>query len=261
MVYLKKIKWGHIQLLSIITVTLIHSHTPLGFLEWSWCLSDLDYRKERRNTGLWLISKIEQGGGFISNHRKKNQGMWRIYLLINTTNIHLDSILKSITLPTNVRLVKAMVFPVVMYECESWTLKKAERRRTDAFELWCWRSPLDSTEIKPVNPKGSQLWIFIGRADAEAEAPILWLPERADSLEKTLMLGKIEGRKRRGRDRGWDGWMASLTQWTWVWANSRRWWWTGKPGVLQSMGSQRVGHGWVTDSNIHLGIQCPQVLV
>ena len=154
-----------------------------------------------------------------------------------------------------------MVFPVVMYECESWTLKKAERRRTDAFELWCWRSPLDSTEIKPVNPKGSQPWVFIGRTDAEAEVPILWPPERADSLEKTLMLGKIEGRKRRGRDRGWDGWMASLTQWTWVWANSRRWWWTGKPGVLQSMGSQRVGHDWVIDSNIHLGVRCPQVLV
>ena len=104
--------------------------------------------------------------------------------------------------------------------------------------------PLDSKEIKPINPKGSQPWIFLGRTDAEAEVPILW---PADSLEKTLMLGKIEGRKKRGHDRGWDGWMASLTQWTWVWANSRRWWWTGKPGVLQSMGSQRVGHDLATE--------------
>ena len=84
---------------------------------------------------------------------------------------NLDSILKSrgITLPTKVRLVKAMVFPVVIYGCESWTVKKAERRRIDAFELWCW-------EIQPVYPKGYQSWMFIGRTDAEAETPILWPP-------------------------------------------------------------------------------------
>ena len=74
------------------------------------------------------------------------------------------------------------------------------------------------------------------------------LMQRADSLEKTLMLGMIEGSKRRD-DRGWDGWMASLTQWTWIWASSRSWWWTGKPGRLQFMGSQRVGHNWVTELN------------
>ena len=95
---------------------------------------------------------------------------------------NLDSIFKSrdITLPTEVRLVKAMVFPVVMYGCESWTVKKAERRRNDAFELWCWRilfsSPLDCKEIQPVHPKGDQSWVFIGRTDAEAEAPMLWPP-------------------------------------------------------------------------------------
>ena len=94
----------------------------------------------------------------------------------------LDSIFKSrdITLPTKVRLVKAMVFPVVMYGCESWTVKKAECRRIDAFELWCWRRllrvPLDCKEIPPVHPKGDQSWVFIGRADVEAEAPILWPP-------------------------------------------------------------------------------------
>ena len=90
---------------------------------------------------------------------------------------NLDSILKSrdITLPTKVCLVKGMVFPVVMYGCESWTIKKAECRRIDAFELWCWRrleSPLDSKEIQPVHPKGDQSWVFIGRTDAEAETTI-----------------------------------------------------------------------------------------
>ena len=94
---------------------------------------------------------------------------------------NLDSIFKSrdITLPTKVRLVKAMVFTVVMYRCESWTVKKAEGRRIDAFELWCWRtleSPLDCKEIQPVHPKGDQSWVFIGRTDAKAETPVLWPP-------------------------------------------------------------------------------------
>ena len=92
-----------------------------------------------------------------------------------------DSIFKSrdITLPTKVRLVKAMVFPVVMCGCESWTVKKAERQRIDAFELWCWRrleSPLDCKEIQPVHSEGDQPWDFFGRNDAKAEAPVLWTP-------------------------------------------------------------------------------------
>ena len=96
---------------------------------------------------------------------------------------NLDSIFKSrdITLPTKVHLVRAMVFPVVMYGCESWTLKKAERRRIDAFGLWCWRrllnSSLDCKEIQPVHPKGDQSWVFFGRTDVEAETPILWPPD------------------------------------------------------------------------------------
>ena len=95
---------------------------------------------------------------------------------------HLDTILKSrnITLSTNVHLVKAMVFPVVMYGCDSWTIKKAECRRIHAFELWCWRrllSPLDCKEIQPVHPKGDQSWVFIGMTDVEAETPILWPPD------------------------------------------------------------------------------------
>ena len=94
---------------------------------------------------------------------------------------NLDSILKSrdITLPTKVRLVKDVVFLIVMYGCESWTVKKAERQSTDAFELWCWRSlesPLDWKEIQPVHSKGDQSWVFIGRTDAKAEIPILWPP-------------------------------------------------------------------------------------
>ena len=92
------------------------------------------------------------------------------------------SILKSrnITLPTKVRLVRAMVFPVVIHGCESWTIKKAECHRIDAFGLWCWRrllSPLDCKEIQPVHPKGDQSWVFIGRTDAKAETPILWPPD------------------------------------------------------------------------------------
>ena len=96
---------------------------------------------------------------------------------------NLESIFRSrdITLPIKVRLVKSMVFPVVMYGCESWTVKKVEHRRTDAFELWCWRrlleSPLDCKEIKLVNCQGNESLIFIGRTDAEAETPVLWLPD------------------------------------------------------------------------------------
>ena len=157
---------------------------------------------------------------------------------------NLDSILKSrdITLQTKVCLVKAMVFPVVMYGCERCTIKKAECQRIDAFELWCWKrlkSPLDCKEIQPVNPKGNQSWILIGRTDAGGETPILratWCEEltywkRPWCWDRLKVVGE-------GDDRGWDGWMASLTRWTWVWASSASWWWTGKPGVLHSMGSQ-----------------------
>ena len=116
---------------------------------------------------------------------------------------NLNSIFKSrdITLLTKVRLVKVMVFPVVLYGCESWTVWKAEHQRIDAFKLWCWRrllSPLDCKEIKPANPKGNQPWLFFGRTGVEG--PIFGHPmQRADSLEKTPMLGKVEGRRRRGQ--------------------------------------------------------------
>ena len=131
---------------------------------------------------------------------------------------NLDSLLKSrdITLSTKVPLVKAMVFPVVMYGCESWTIKKAECRRIDAFELWCWRrlvfeSPLDCKEIQPVNPKGNQSWIFIGRTDAEAEAPLLWPPDAKSRLiRKDPDAGKDWGQEEKGMTEnemvGWHHW-------------------------------------------------------
>ena len=112
----------------------------------------------------------------------------------------LDSILKSrdITLPTKVHPVKAMVFPVVLYGCKCWTIKKAEHRSIDAFELWCWKrllrgtleSPLDCKENQPVHPKGNQSWIFIGRTDAEAETPVLWLPDENWLIGKDPDAGK-----------------------------------------------------------------------
>ena len=120
---------------------------------------------------------------------------------------NLDNIFKSrdITLPTKVRLVKVMVFPVVMYGCESWSVKKAEYRRIDVFELWwCWtlESPLDCKEIQPVHSEGDQPWDFFERNDAKAETAYFgYLMRRVDSLEKTLMLGGIEGRRRRERQK------------------------------------------------------------
>ena len=146
----------------------------------------------------FLGSKISADGD--CSHEIKRQ----LFLGRNAMT-NLDSILKSIdiTLLTEGHLVKVMVFPVVRYGCESWTIKKAERQRIDAFELWCWRrlfeSPLDCKEIKPIIPKENQSWIFIVRTNTETEAPILGhLMQRADSLGKTLMLGKNEGRRRRG---------------------------------------------------------------
>ena len=101
-------------------------------------------------------------------------------------------------------------------------------------------SPLDCIEIKPVNPKRNQPWIFIGRTDAEAEAPILWPPDEEPTHWRRPWCWERLRTGREGDDREWDSWMASPTQRTWVWASSRSWWWTEKPGVLQSMGLQRV---------------------
>ena len=180
------------------------------------------------------------------------------------TNV--DSIFKSrdITLSTKVCLVKAMVFPGVMYGCESWTVKKAERRRIYAFELWCWRRLLrvpwpakksNQSILKETSPgyslEGLMLKLklqYLGH-----------LTRRADSFEKTLRKKKKEKKRPwcwerlrvggEGDDRGWDGWMVSQTQWTWVWVDFRSWWWTWRPGVVQFMGSQIVRHNWAIELN------------
>ena len=149
-----------------------------------------------------------------------------------------------------------MVSPVVMYGCECQTIKKVEHQRIDAFEVWCWRRFLrvpwtarrsNQSILKEISPEYSSEGLmlklklhFFGH-----------LMQRTDSLEKTLILGKIEDRGE-GDDRGWDGWMASLTWWTWVWASFGSWWWTGKPEVLQSIGSKRVGHDWATELSLDM---------
>ena len=165
---------------------------------------------------------------------------------------NLDGILKSIdiTLLTKVHLVKAMVFPVVMYGHENWSIKKVECWRIDGFELWCWRRLL---KFSWTARRSNQSILKEISSEYSLEGLMLKLKlqyfghlmRRTGSLEKTLMLGKIEGRRRRD-DRGWAGLMASPTLWTWVWASFRSWWWTGKTGMLKSVGSQKGGHNWVT---------------
>ena len=140
-----------------------------------------------------------------------------------------------------------MVSPVVMCGYESWTTKKAEHWRTDAFELWCWRRLLrvpstarrsNQSILKEFGPEYSwKDWCWSWNSNTLAT----WCKELTH-----LKRLKVGGE---GDDRGWDGWMVSPTQWTWVWVNSRSWWWTGKPGVLQSMGSQKVRHDWATELN------------
>ena len=166
-----------------------------------------------------------------------------------------NSILKSrdITLPTKVHLVKAIVFPVVIYGCESWTVNKAECRRTDAFELWCWRRLL---RVPWTARRSNQSILKEISSGCSLEGLMLKLKlqyfdhlmRRADSLEKTLMLGGIRGRRRRGRQRmRWlDGITDSMDT---VWVNSGSWWWTGRPGVLRFMGSQWIRYDWATELN------------
>ena len=148
-----------------------------------------------------------------------------------------------------------MVFPVVMYGYESWTTEKAECQGIDGFELWCWTKLLrvpwtarrsNQSILKEISPDYSLERLMLKLKLQYFDH----LMRRIDSLEKTwCWLGLKAGRE--GDNRGWDGWMASLTQWTWVWVNSGSWWWTGRPGVLRPlMGSQRVGHDWATSLSI-----------
>ena len=138
-----------------------------------------------------------------------------------------------------------------MYGCESWAVKKAEHGRIDTFELWYWRRLLrvpwtarrsNQSFPKEISP-GMSLEGLMLKLKLQYFGHLM---QRVDSLEKTLMLRGIGGGGG-GDNRGWDGWMASLTRWTWVWVNPGSWWWTGRPGVLPFMGLQRVGHDWVTE--------------
>ena len=194
---------------------------------------------------LFLLGSKITANGDCSHEIKKR------LLLGRKVMTNLDKILQSrdITLPTKVRLVKALVFPVVMYGCESWTIKKAECWRIDAFELWCWRrllrAPWTARRSNQSIPRKSVLNIHWkdGCWSWNSKTLATWYKElthwkRPWSWERLKAGGEADGR-------GWDSWMASLTQWTWVWVSSGRW--TGKPGVLQSTGLKIVGHNWMTE--------------
>ena len=157
---------------------------------------------------------------------------------------NLNSLLKSrdIPLPTKVHLVKAMVFPVVMYGCESWAIKKAEHQRIDAFELWCWRRLL---RIRWTARRSNQSILKILKIcwkdwcwSLNSSTLATWW-EELTHLKRLWCWARLKVGGE-GDNRGWDGWMASPTQWTRVWVNSGSWWWTGTPGLLPSTGSQRV---------------------
>jgi len=183
------------------------------------------------------------GGSKITADGDCSHEMKRHLLLGRKAMTNLDSILKSrdITLPTKVHLVKTMVFPVVMYGCESWTIKKAECGRIDAFELWCWRRLLrvlwtarrsNQSILKEISHEYTLEGLML-KLKLQSFGHLM---RRTDSLEKTLMLGKIEGRRRRGLQR--MRWLDDVTDSVDISFGS--WWWTGKPDMLQSMGSQRV---------------------
>ena len=166
---------------------------------------------------------------------------------------NLDNMLKSrdMTLPRKAHIVKAMVLPVVMYGWESWTIKKAESQRIDAFELWCWRRLLrvpwtarrsNQSILKEVSPEYSLEGLML-KLKLQYLGHLMRTNWKRPWCWERL---KVRGE---GDDRGWDGWMESPMWWTWIWVGSWSWWWTEKPGMLQSMGSQRVGHDWVTEPN------------
>ena len=168
---------------------------------------------------------------------------------------NLDSILKSrdITLPTKVCLIKSMIFPVVMYGCESWTVKKTEWFKIDNFEVWFWRRllrvPWTSRRSNQSILRRSVLGVHWKDSCWSWNSSTLATSCEELTHWKRPLCWEGLGAGSEGDDRGWDGWMASLTQWTWVWVNSRSWWWTGRPGVLWFMGSQRIRHNWVTELN------------
>ena len=157
-------------------------------------------------------------------------------------------------MPIKVHIVKAMVFLVVMYGCESW--KEVWEPKNSCFQTVVLEKTLENPlDSKEVNPKGDQSWAFIGRTDVEAENSntlATWC-EALTHLKRPWCWERLRAGGE-GDNRGWDGWMASPTQWTWVWVGSRSWCWTGRPVVLQLMGSQRIRHDWVTELNSESGM-------
>ena len=187
----------------------------------------------------------------IHNHSFKNHHEIKRHLLLGKkTMIKLDNVLKSrnITLPTKICLVKATVFPVVTYGCDSWTIKKAEHWRIDDFELWClrllrvpWTARRSNQSIlKEISP-GCSLEGLMLKLKPQYFGPDAknWLIWKNHDWERLKVGGKEE-------DRGWDGWMASSTQWAWVWVNSGSWWWTGRPGIAAVHGVAK-SWTWLSD--------------
>ena len=201
-----------------------------------------------------IVANFIFGGSKITADGDCSHEIKRRLLLGRKVMTNLDSIFKSrdITLPTKVCLVKAMVFPVVMYGWEldykeNWVLKN-----------WCFgtvvlektlESPLDCKEIQPVHPKGDQSWISCLLEGLMLKLKLQYLATWCEELTHWKRPWCWERLRAGGEgdDRGWDGWMVSPTWWTWVWVTSRSWWWTGRPGVLQFMGSLRVRHDWATE--------------
>ena len=184
------------------------------------------------------------GGSKITADGDCSHEIKRCLLLGRKTMTNLDSILtiRDITLPTKVHPVKPMVFPVVTYRCESWTIKKAECQRVDAFELWCWRRLLrvpwtarrsNQSFLKEISPEYSLVGLIL-KLKLQYFGHLIW---RMTHWKRPWCWERLKAGGE-GNDRRWDGWMASPTWWTWVWVSSRSSWWTGKPGMLQSMGSQ-----------------------
>ena len=207
----------------------------------SW---QIDGEKMETVTGFIL------GGSKITEDGNCSHEIKRCLLLGRKAMTNLDSILKSRHHVAN----KGPSNQSYGFSSSHVWMWELDYKENWAPKNWCFwtvvlektlESPLDCKEIKPVNTEGSQSRIFIGRTDAEDEAPILWPPNGNNWL-----IGKDPDAGKEGGgegDLGWDGWMASLTRWTWVWASSGSWWWTGKPGMLQPMGLQRVGHDWATE--------------
>ena len=192
------------------------------------------------------------GGSKITADGDCSHEIKRRLLLGRKVMTNLDSILKSRHyLPTKAHLVKAIAFPVVMYGCESWTVKKAEHWKIDAFELQCWRRLLrvpwsarrsNQAILKEISPGCSLEGLML-----KLKSPILWpLDAKKWLTGKDPDAGRDWGQEEKGMTKNE---MASPTRWTWVWVNSGSWWWTGRPGMLWFMGSQRVGHNWATELN------------